>query len=71
MLNLNKVQTLQSRTIFGSDVIGKNTIDRTVSAFEDYRTQELTQGALKNKVKLNLGIAYFAALSVMLFLLFS
>lgn len=71
MLNLNKVQSIQRSHLFGSDVIGKNAIDRTVNIFEDYHTEELSQTSLKSKVKLNLGIAYFAALSVMLFLLFS
>ena len=71
MLNLNKVQALQSRQYFDSNVLGKSTIDRSLTVFEDYRTQELSPGKLKGKVKLNLGIAYFAALSVLLFILLS
>lgn len=71
MLNLNKVQALQSRQYFDSNVLGKSSIDRSLTMFEDYRTDEFSQSKLKGKVKLNLGIAYFAALSVMIFLLFS
>jgi hypothetical protein len=71
MLNLNKAQIVQSRQYFDSDVIGNRTVGKNLAAFEDYRSTEIHKSKLTAKAKFNLSIAYFAALTVMLVLLFA
>lgn len=69
MLNLNKVQAVQSHQYFDSSAIGERTIDRSLAIFEDYRPQAESRTKFTERVKFNLGIVYFAALAVSLFLL--
>jgi hypothetical protein len=71
MQNLNKAQIIPSRQYFNSDTIGNRTIDRSLAVFEDYRRAEINQSKITGKVKFNLGIAYFTALTIMLFILFA
>lgn len=71
MLSINKVQTVQSSNLFNSSAISENRIDNSVIGFKDYRTESVSKSKLSGKVKANLGIAYFIALTAMMFLLFA
>ncbi|QQS34908.1 MAG: hypothetical protein IPM56_11620 [Ignavibacteriales bacterium] len=71
MLNVNKVQAVQSSHLFNSNILADSAIEQNITGFEEYRPFSLSHRKLSSKAKFNFSIAYFVALTAMIFLLFA